>query len=195
MGKPRGEPLQQPLRRIGGGREPAVQIAATRTATCRGVRDSLSPLFFLRRREGVAPHRERGAFASRACRMEQGRTLAGFYFSRAGTVGKRALRGSVRLVPSPLAGNKGRRPLRTPFFTGAGIRAVGQSSAARGNRIDESLAIAAADPALPPDFAASDARAASPACLLVPRDPDLRHPPQQARFRGRNHGDNCPGRA
>ena len=56
------------------------------------------------------------------------------------------------------------------------MRADGQLSAARGRRIDESLAAAAADMALAPDFAALDTRAALQQCLPVRRKtgPDTR---------------------
>ena len=49
------------------------------------------------------------------------------------------------------------------------MRADGQLSAARGRRIDKSLAAAAADLALPPASAARDARAALRQCLPVRR--------------------------
>ena len=93
---------------------------------------------------------------------------------------------------------KGRRtvlkisPPKNPRkFTGAVIRAAGQSSAARGRGTVSALIPADADLALALDFAAPDTCAASWCCLPVRRDPALRLPtPAQA---GAAQEENPPG--
>ena len=79
--------------------------------------------------------------------------------------------------------SKGRRtvlkisPPKNPRnFTGAAIRAVGQSSAACGRGTASALIPADADLVFPVDFAASDTRAALRCCLPLRRDLELRLP-------------------